>query len=125
MNTGPERRARRLPILAVVLVAVALMACGLIPRPPIIGVIDSTAEVGGAACPLLITGTDGTKWEVTLEGSYSISFGPGDAAVVSEGPIPIARTGERVRLEVFESRSEPSACRWGTPVVAIEVDRAP
>ncbi len=97
----------------------------MIPRAPIVGVIDSTAEVGGAACPLLITGTDGTKWEVTLDGSYSISFDPDDAAVVSDGAIPIARTGDRIRIEVVEARSEPSACRWGTPVVASELDRAP
>ena len=97
----------------------------MIPRAPIVGVIDSTAEVGGAACPLLITGTDGAKWEVTLDGSYSVSFDRDDAAVVSDGAIPIARTGDRIRIEVVESRSEPSACRWGTPVVAIEVDRAP
>ena len=125
METGPERGARRPPALAVALVAGALTACGMIPRPTLIGVIDSSAEVGGAACPLLITGTDGSKWEVTLEGSYSISFDHDDAAVIADGAIPLARTGDRISVEVIESRSEPSACRWGTPVVATEFDRAP
>lgn len=93
--------------------------------PPVVGVIDSTAEVGGASCPLLLTGADGSKWEVILEAPYNISFDPDSRAVVSDGAVPIARTGERITIEVVESRSEPSACRWGTPVVATDVKRAP
>lgn len=110
---------------AATLVALALVACGALSQPTVVGVIESTAEIGGAACPLLLTGTDGARWEVTFDEPYTVSFDPDLRAVVSEGAIPIARTGDRIRIDVVGSRSEPSACRWGTPVVATKVGRAP
>ena len=125
MDDGIGHRRRHQLTRAVALIVFILTACGAFPEPPVVGVISSTAELGGAACPLLLTGGDGSKWEVTLEAPYNISFDPNSGAVVSEGAVPIARTGERIRIEVVESRSEPSACRWGTPVVATEVSRAP
>ncbi len=125
MNDGIGHRRRHQLTRAADLIALVLTACEAFPEPPVFGVINSTADLGGASCPLLLTGADGSKWEVTLEAPYNISFDPDSRAVVSDGAVPVARTGERVRIEVVESRSEPSACRWGTPVVATKVSRAP
>lgn len=44
-------------------------------------------------------------------GPYNLSFDRDSRAVVSEGAVPIARSRDRVRMEVVESRSVPSACR--------------
>ena len=40
----------------------ARLTCVAFPEPPVVGVINSTEEIGGASCPLLLTGADGSKW---------------------------------------------------------------
>ena len=76
-----------------------LTACGAFPEPPLVGVIHSTAEVGGGACPLLVTGGDGSRWEVTLEPPYNISFDPDSRALVFGGRsphrVPVSELGSR------------------------------
>ena len=102
-----------------------LLACGLLPPPSIVGSIDSTEEIGGGACPLLVTDGNGARWEVALVEPYMVSMEP-DGRVLLWGPDgPTARTGERIRIVASPSRSEPSACRWGTAVMAEEITRAP
>jgi len=41
-----------------------------VPSGTITGVIESTHEIGGSTCPLLVTGSDGKHWEVTLPDGY-------------------------------------------------------
>ena len=105
--------------------SVVLAGCGFLPPSSIVATIDSTGEIGGASCPLLVTDSGGVKWEVIIADPYTVSLDPDDRVLLWGPDGPIARTGERIRILAIPSRSEPSACRWGTPVMAEEITRAP
>ncbi len=114
-------------ILTLLLLVVTVTSCGVdvLPDRQVTGVIESTKDLGGGACPLLLASSDGSRWEVALPPTYFMSLDPNDRLVLSSDNGPIARSGERIRVIVSDVVPPQSPCQWGTPVSATEIVRAP
>ncbi|MDQ4035554.1 MAG: hypothetical protein M3153_06455, partial [Chloroflexota bacterium] len=72
------------------------------------------------ACPLLLTRTDGTRWEVMLPPGYFI-FAEEDVLVLSGADGPIARTGDEFGFHVSSEVPAKPSCQWETPVTATQM----
>jgi len=82
-----------------------LAACAFnVPSGTITGVIESSRELSGSACPIPVTGSDGERWEVTLPDGYIMD-------IVPEGDEPgsglIGPHGEVIAPQNCAGRPEP------------------
>ncbi len=92
-----------------------------LPRADLVGIIRGEPELEGGICPVLLTDTEGERWEVYLSEPYQREF-RGDVMVIvgSEGEV-IARTGDRVGFNVERDESLGTFCMAGTPVQATAI----
>ena len=82
-------------------------------------------ELGGSACPLLVTGSDGRRWEVTVPVGYVMDIvhageEPRLGLIGPDGEV-IAPMGGTVEIVLTDHVPAQSTCHWGTPVMASEI----
>lgn len=105
-----------------------LAACGLesLLQQQVTATIDNTDEIGGDACPLLVTTSDGQHLEVTLPDGYQLRVRSGaldrEAGVTGPGGL-VAGTGDLIRITLTDRQPAQSPCKWGYPVEASRISR--
>ena len=107
--------------MTAVLALAFLSACGLAAPPQITGTIESTPELGGDGCPVLVRTQDGKRWEVTLPDGYVLDVHPeGEAQFGLIGPdgSVLAPLGGVATFSLTDNTPPRSRCQWGTPVEA-------
>ena len=86
-------------------------------------------EIGGQSCPLLVMGSNGQQYEVTLPAGYILDLvHAGDAprsGLIGPDDTVITALGGTVRITLTGRTPPQSTCRWGVPVEAREITSAP